>query len=138
MIKFRTMVKADENCRGPNAGVEEDRITKLGRFMRKSRIDELPNFFNVLKGEMSVVGPRPDAYSHASHFSEYVEGYDARHRIKPGITGLAQVEMGYAEGEAATGKKAKYDNIYVTRLCGRLDVYVIWRTLFVIAKAMGR
>lgn len=138
MVKFRTMTASDVSVRDPNAELEEDRITSLGRFMRKARIDELPNFFNVLCGDMSVIGPRPDAYTHASYFSESIEGYQARHRLKPGITGLAQVEMGYAEGEDATMQKAKYDNIYVSRLCGRLDLYVIYRTFFVMARAVGR
>jgi len=138
MIKFRTMTASNVETRDPNAKLEENRITRLGSFMRKSRIDELPNFINVLRGEMSVVGPRPDAYNHASYFNESVEGYSSRHRLKPGITGLAQVEMGYVEGEAATFQKAKYDNIYVTRLCGRLELYVIYRTFFVIGAALGR
>ena len=137
MYKFRTMTKSDHGARDPEARLEKSRITPLGRFMRKTRIDELPNFFNVLRGEMSVVGPRPDAYAHAAHFSQRVVGYAARHRVKPGITGLAQVEMGYAEGEEATKSKAHYDNIYVNRVCGRLDLYVIRRTFLVMFRALG-
>lgn len=137
MWKFRTMVESDQVSRDPNAPVEQDRITRLGQFMRKYRVDELPNFINVLKGQMSIVGPRPDAYNHASHFQGAVKGYRERHRVKPGITGLAQVEMGYAEGEGMTALKAKYDNMYVARSCGRLDLYVIGRTLQVMASGFG-
>jgi len=138
MWKFRTMRVAKATSRDPNADVEADRIPKFCNFMRKTRIDELPNFINVLRGEMSVIGPRPDAFNHAVHFSEHVTGYLARHRVKPGITGLAQVEMGYVIGEEATSLKAKYDNIYVTRFCGRMDLYIIRRTFGVMAKAIGK
>ena len=137
MWKFRTMVFSEAEARDPNAPVEEGRITPLGRIMRKTRIDELPNFFNVLRGEMSVVGPRPDAVSHAEHYSDNVIGYWERHRVKPGITGLAQVEHGYVEDEDATAIKAKYDNIYVRRSCGRLDLYIIARTFFVMIRGFG-
>lgn len=137
MWKFRTMVPSDIAVRSHDAPVEEDRITRLGGFLRKSRIDELPNLFNVLRGDMSIIGPRPDAYTHASHFSGGVQGYLERHRVRPGITGLAQVEMGYAEGVEATALKAKYDNMYVAMSCGRLDIYVIRRTLIVMWTGFG-
>jgi len=138
MIKFRSMVKGSDDARAPGAKLEEDRIPPLGAFMRKMRIDELPNFINVLRGEMSVVGPRPDAYNHAKHYIATMEGYNGRHRVKPGITGLAQVELGYAESTDEVKEKAMLDNRYVEKLCGRLDLYVIWRTFFVIGRAMGR
>lgn len=138
MWKFRTMVPSDMEARDPNAPVETDRIKPFGRFLRKSRLDELPNFINVLRGEMSVVGPRPDAYNHADTFAGKVIGYHERHRVLPGITGLAQVEMGYAEGEFETALKAKYDNIYVARGCGRMDVYIIRRTFGVILHGLGK
>ncbi len=137
MWKFRTMAFSDVEVRDPNALVEEERITCVGRVLRRTRIDELPNFFNVLRGEMSVIGPRPDAASHAKHYSGKVSGYAERHRVKPGITGLAQVEQGYAEDEDATATKAKYDNLYITRSCGRLDLYIIIRTFVVIANGFG-
>ncbi len=138
MWKFRTMRVAKETSRDPNAEVETDRIQTMGKWMRKTRIDELPNFINVLRGEMSVIGPRPDAFNHALHFSNTVDGYLARHRVKPGITGLAQVEMGYVVGNEATETKATYDNIYVTRFCGRMDLYIIRRTFIVMARAIGQ
>ncbi len=137
MWKFRTMVVSVAEARKPNTPLEEDRITRLGGFMRKARIDELPNFFNVLCGQMSVVGPRPDASSHVELYSKSVAGYAQRHRVRPGITGLAQVEQGYVEDEDATAIKAKYDNIYVQRSCGRLDLYIILRTFTIMARGFG-
>lgn len=137
MWKFRTMVPSTIEARDPNADLEDDRIKALGRFMRKIRLDEIPNLINVLRGEMSVVGPRPDAASHVEYYSERVFGYAERHRVKPGITGLAQVEQGYVEDEDATAVKAKYDNIYVNRICGRMDIYIISRTFRVILGGIG-
>jgi len=135
--KFRTMRPAPTKSRDPDAPVELNRITKLGRYLRRMRLDELPNAINVLRGEMSVIGPRPDALNHADHFSTFITGYNERHRIKPGITGLAQVEMGYAEGAGMTAEKTKYDNVYVAKSCGRLDVYILWRTIAVIGTGFG-
>ncbi|WP_432817038.1 sugar transferase [Sulfitobacter sp. JB4-11] len=137
MLKFRTMTSADYETRAAHSEVEHHRITRLGRLLRKMRIDELPNFYNVLRGEMSLIGPRPDAYSHAEAFVEQLEGYKQRHRVKPGITGLAQVEMGYAEGLGATTVKAKYDNLYASKACGRLDVYILGRTVYVVLTGFG-
>ncbi len=138
MYKLRTMTAAKETARAPNAKLEQHRITRLGRLLRKTHIDELPNFINVLRGDMSVVGPRPDAFDHAAHFNQFVDGYKARHRLRPGITGLAQVEQGYVEGEDATYQKARYDNYYVTQLCGRLELYVIARTVALLASGLLR
>lgn len=136
--KFRTMIPAEQAARDPNAKLEEDRISGLGRFLRKTRLDEIPNLINVLMGDMSVIGPRPDASNHVSYYSEHVLGYAERHRVKPGMTGLAQVELGYVEDEDATATKAKYDNLYVNRSCGRLDLYILYRTVFVLVRAIGR
>lgn len=137
MLKFRTMLPSKQESRGPNERLEEDRITTLGCFLRKTRLDEVPNFFNVLRSEMSVVGPRPDAASHVAYYSNSVYGYSKRLRIKPGITGLAQVELGYVEDEVATAVKSKYDNLYVERCCGRLDIYIICRTVVVVLYGVG-
>lgn len=137
MWKFRTMVPDDAATRHHAAGVEEERITPLGRILRRTRIDEMPNFLNVLMGEMSVIGPRPDAWEHAAHYVETLPGYAMRHRVRPGITGLAQVENGYAAGMDATRAKAEYDRLYVVRSCGRLDLYIAWRTVIVMMTGFG-
>lgn len=138
MWKFRTMEPSDIAARDANVPLERDRITPLGKFLRKTHLDEIPNFINVFLGDMSVVGPRPDAYDHANTFSGKVTGYQERHRILPGITGLAQVEMGYAEGDEQTALKAKYDNMYVVRSCGRLDLYILKQTVMSVLLAKGK
>lgn len=137
MWKFRTMRVSSVESRDPNVALEEHRITILGRVLRRSRLDEVPNLINVLRGEMSVIGPRPDAASHAAYYSGAIVGYARRHRVKPGLTGLAQVEQGYVEDENATAVKAKYDNLYVQRSCGRMDIYILYRTIGVVLGGFG-
>ena len=87
-IKFRTMVPVREITRKYDDPIEENRITSFGKILRKCRIDELPQILNVLKGEMSLIGPRPDYYLHALEYMKNVKGYRERHFIRPGITGL--------------------------------------------------
>jgi putative colanic acid biosynthesis UDP-glucose lipid carrier transferase len=102
--KFRTM-KVQEN--GPEirqATRDDDRITPLGRFLRRTSLDELPQFFNVLQGRMSVVGPRPHAVAHNEMYRKLIKGYMIRHKVKPGITGLAQISLGYT-GEIPPGSE---------------------------------
>jgi lipopolysaccharide/colanic/teichoic acid biosynthesis glycosyltransferase len=139
MIKFRTMTRCPDGTevRAHDHGLEHHRITPFGRFLRTSRLDELPNFLNVLKGEMSVIGPRPDAAGHAAQYLETIPHYAFRYLVRPGITGLAQVEMGYAEGVDDTARKAHYDQLYVETSCGRLDVWIAWRTIFVMLTGHG-
>ncbi len=137
MVKFRSMVPSDVEARDPNADLEEDRITPLGRYLRHSRIDELPNFWNVLVGEMSMIGPRPDAVNHAEYFSKTIPGYVDRLEVRPGITGLAQVSMGYAEGEEDTVKKTLFDQAYIRKVSLRTDIYIMFRTLVVMATGFG-
>ncbi|SMX38844.1 sugar transferase [Maliponia aquimaris] len=106
-IKFRSMRVAPKVERGADAPLETDRITRLGGFLRKSRIDELPQIINVLRGDMSLIGPRPDYYDHAVQYLELVPGYRERHIVRPGVSGLAQTELGYAEGFEATRSGAR-------------------------------
>lgn len=136
MWKFRTMTEGED--RDATDQLEEGRITPLGGFMRKTRIDELPNFWSVFLGHMSLVGPRPDDVKHARHYNDCVAGYRERYRIRPGITGLAQVRMGYVDSEADTRLKTMYDNIYATKGCGRLDIYILRKTFGVVLGRQGR
>ena len=135
--KFRTMRPEDGAARGPDDPVEEDRITPLGRFLRRSRLDELPQFWNVLRGEMSLIGPRPDIYEHALHYAAEVPGYAERHSVRPGISGYAQVTLGYVEGSAFTYRKALKDRVYIEHACWALETRIILRTMRVMASGFG-
>ncbi|MCB1335639.1 MAG: sugar transferase [Roseivivax sp.] len=137
MIKFRSMSTALGRSRAHDAGLEESRITPLGRFLRKHRIDELPNMINVLRGEMSVIGPRPDAWSHAKHYCREVPLYDRRFAVRPGITGLAQVETGYADGKDATMLKAEKDLHYIRNYGFRQEARIVRKTFRVVFTGHG-
>ncbi|MCH2094413.1 MAG: sugar transferase [Rhodobacteraceae bacterium] len=135
--KFRSMVPADRVTRGANDPLEVDRITRLGHIIRKLRIDELPQAINVLRGDMSLIGPRPDYVHHARRFLRTVPGYRARHSVRPGISGLAQTEVGYVAGSEATRQKVQADLYYIRNSGFLLEAWVIWRTFIVIASRRG-
>lgn len=137
MWKFRTMRADGDQKRGHLDALELHRITPLGRYLRRSRLDELPNFINVLSGDMSVVGPRPDIWSHAVAQIEVVPHYRDRFDVRPGITGLAQVRLGYADSEDKVRKKARWDRVYVTRSRLGMEVYVILQTIRVMVTGFG-
>jgi putative colanic acid biosynthesis UDP-glucose lipid carrier transferase len=129
-IKFRTMV-ANQHADTQAAVTNDDRITKVGKFLRNSSIDELPQFINVLKGEMSVVGPRPHMISDNEKFDKIANNYQNRHLVKPGITGLAQIN-GY-KGHVNTIQDVKARTIidlkYVNNQSFWLDITIIWGTV---------
>ncbi len=137
MLKFRTMAVGPSQLRAFDAPVEIDRITPLGAVLRKYRIDELPNFVNVLRGEMSLVGPRPDAVDHAWIYARTIPWYGERYRQKPGVTGLAQVRSGYADSLRAVQRKARYDQFYVRRASFGLDIAILLRTVRVVVSGFG-
>ena len=139
-IKFRSMRPLDpkENSnRGANDPLEQDRIPPLGRILRKTRLDELPQVINVLRGDMSLIGPRPDAFHHAEYYLLHIEGYRERHSVRPGISGLAQVTVGYAEGVDATQKKVAADLIYINRKSFRQELKIVWLTIVTVARFGG-
>lgn len=135
--KFRSMTDVPAIARTADSPLETDRITRLGGFLRKSRIDELPQVLNVLRGDMSLIGPRPDYYDHAVRFLEEVSGYRERHAVRPGISGLAQTELGYIEGVEATRRKVRADLYYIANASFRLEAWIFVRTLLVILRRGG-
>lgn len=135
MHKFRTMVSDAEAKTGPVLAVAgDDRITPLGRFMRKYRVDELPQLVNVLTGTMSFVGPRPEREFFIDRFIDEIPGYAQRFQVKPGLTGLAQVSGSYA---TTPENKLKYDLIYIYHQSIFLDLKIIFSTIKVVLTAKG-
>jgi len=137
-IKFRTMSSIEEIYRKYDDPVETTRITPLGGILRKIRIDELPQILNVLKGDMSLIGPRPDYYVHALEYLKNIDGYRERHAIRPGITGLSQVRLGYAENLEAISKKVYVDNFYINNIGYTIDIKIIISTILIIFCGLGK
>lgn len=139
MYKFRSMRVDAETKTGPVWAAKKDsRITKVGNFLRTSHLDELPQFFNVLSGEMSLVGPRPERPHFVQEFRKIIPHYDRRLCAKPGITGLAQIKRSYDESIADVKKKLRYDLLYVKRMCPLLDLKVVFMTIFTVILRTGR
>lgn len=143
MIKFRTMRERDtveeELAARQDAMTQADdeRITRIGRFLRKLRIDELPQIFNILKGEMSFVGPRPEARSLAEWYEEELPFYSYRHIVRPGITGWAQVNQGHVTDVADILSKVRFDFYYIKNISLWLDLLVALKTVRVIVTGLG-
>ncbi|WP_422126848.1 undecaprenyl-phosphate glucose phosphotransferase [Thioalkalivibrio sulfidiphilus] len=133
VYKFRTMVVHQESVgQVTQASRSDSRVTRFGAFLRRSSLDELPQFFNVLQGRMSIVGPRPHALAHNDYYKEQIDSYMQRHKVKPGITGWAQVN-GY-RGETDTlekmEKRVKYDLYYIENWSLWFDLKIIFLTVF--------
>jgi lipopolysaccharide/colanic/teichoic acid biosynthesis glycosyltransferase len=137
-IKFRTMSSAEEITRKYDEPIELDRITPLGRILRRTRVDELPQILNVLKGDMSLIGPRPDYFVHALEYLKNVEGYSDRHTIRPGITGLSQIRLGYVENLETVSKKVSIDNYYIQNVGYIIELKIIFSTILVILRGIGK
>ena len=137
-IKFRTMVPSAQVTRGANDPVERDRITPLGGLLRRTRIDELPQFINILTGDMALIGPRPDYMEHAEEFLSLIPEYRARHAVRPGLTGLSQVTLGYVQGVEETRFKAQTDLAYIERANLWMDLKILWLTVFTLASFEGQ
>jgi len=130
LIKFRTMVDNAEKLTGPKwAGENDPRITKAGKFLRKSRIDELPQFLNVLKGDMSFVGPRPIRKHFADLLAKDFPYYRLRFNVKPGLTGWAQVRGDYAGSKEGQLEKLQYDLYYVQNQSILFDLFIVLQTV---------
>ena len=137
MWKFRTMRPARSGQRRYDDPLEEDRVSPLGRFLRSSRIDELPNFVNVFTGDMSLIGPRPDVWEHATVYLKIVPHYADRFSVRPGITGLAQVRNGYADTMAVVRRKALLDSIYVRHASWAVERSIVLATIRVLLTRHG-
>jgi len=138
VIKFRTMTDNIEITRKYDDPIETNRVTSLGRILRKLRIDELPQILNVIKGEMSLIGPRPDYFPHALEYLNNIEGYRERHNVRPGITGLSQIRLGYVDSLEGTTKKAFIDNYYIQNVSYVIEFKIIINTILVIIKGLGK
>jgi lipopolysaccharide/colanic/teichoic acid biosynthesis glycosyltransferase len=136
-FKFRSMQPTTAITRSVDDPIEADRIGALGRVIRKTRIDELPQILNVLRGEMSLIGPRPDYFEHAREYVVQIPEYRHRHLIRPGISGLAQVTLGYAAGLDATRAKATADLAYIRNASFALEVRIFWLTLVTVFMRRG-
>jgi exopolysaccharide biosynthesis polyprenyl glycosylphosphotransferase len=129
LYKFRSMHNTDAEKHGAQFAQKNDsRITRVGAVIRKYRIDELPQIFNVLKGEMSFVGPRPERPEFVSQFGEEIPHYHSRHRVKPGVTGWAQINYPYGDSAEDARQKLQYDLYYVKNNSLMLDLLVLIRT----------
>jgi exopolysaccharide biosynthesis polyprenyl glycosylphosphotransferase len=130
MLKFRTMVQGAERDTGPVWAQKADaRVTPLGRWLRRLRLDELPQFWNVLVGEMSLVGPRPERPFFVEKLTQQIPLYSRRHRVQPGITGLAQVKWRYDSDLDDVRQKLKYDLFYIETMSLRLDAKILLQTV---------
>ena len=137
IYKFRTM-RTGGSCEKIKFTEQDDvRITRVGKFLRNKRIDELPQLWNVLIGDMSLIGPRPEQVELIGSIQEEIPAFSLRHSIRPGITGWAQVHQGYAGDISATRKKLSYDLWYLNNVSLLVDVYITIRTLRVMLTGFG-
>lgn len=138
IYKFRSMY-TDAERDGPQLSSTSDpRITPIGRFLRKSRMDELPQFFNVLKGDMSLVGPRPERQFFIDQIMERAPHYKHLHKVRPGITSWGQVKYGYAENVDQMIQRLKYDVLYIENMSISLDIKILAYTILIILKGSGK
>ncbi len=138
IYKFRTMRVDAEKETGPVWAENNDpRLIPVGRFLRKAHIDEIPQFINILKGEMSLVGPRPERPVFVQQFKKEIINYEKRLAVKPGLTGLAQVWHKYDETIEDVRKKIKYDLLYIRKICLWTDMRILFRTVRVVLTGEG-
>jgi exopolysaccharide biosynthesis polyprenyl glycosylphosphotransferase len=139
ILKFRTMVPDAERLTGAIWADEEDsRVTPIGWWLRKTHLDELPQAFNILRGEMSIVGPRPERPEFVGHLARSIPYYRARHSVRPGLTGWAQIHQSYGDTVALAQEKLEYDLFYVKRTSFLLDTLIMLRTVAMVLGLRGR
>ncbi len=138
IIKFRSMV-ANAESKGPQLSSATDpRITSVGRFLRRTRMDELPQFWNVLKGEMSLVGPRPERQHFIHEITKLAPHYRHLHKVRPGITSWGQVKFGYAENVEQMLRRLKYDILYIENMSLAVDLKILAYTALIVLRGDGK
>lgn len=142
VLKFRTMRVANPSSEADHVDEAitkegDDRITKIGRFLRKTRIDELPQIYNVLRGEMSWIGPRPEACAQSEWYEQEIPFYSYRHIVRPGITGWAQVNQGHVAGISDVHNKLRLDFYYIKNFSMWIDLVILFKTVIVVIKGSG-
>jgi sugar transferase (PEP-CTERM system associated) len=138
VLKFRSMREDAETINGAQWAQEEDpRVTRVGRFMRKYRLDELPQFINVIHGEMSFVGPRPERPEFVQQLREVISYYDERHSVRPGITGWAQVQYRYGSSVEDASRKLEYDLFYLKNMSVVFDFLIVLKTVGIVLSGFG-
>jgi len=137
--KFRTMRSDAEARTGPvwSAGDSDPRITRVGRFLRKTRLDEVPQLWNVLRGDMSLIGPRPERPQFVEQLTQQIPFYGQRHVVKPGVTGWAQVRYTYGASVEDAIEKMQYDLYYVKHLSLRFDLLIALETIKIVVLRRG-
>jgi len=138
IIKFRSMVCGAESNGPQLSSASDPRITPIGRWMRRTRMDELPQFWNVLKGEMSLVGPRPERQFFIDAITEMAPHYRHLHKVRPGITSWGQVKFGYAENVEQMIRRLKYDILYIENMSLAVDLKILAYTVLIILKGDGK
>jgi len=138
LVKFRTMRNDAEGGTGPVwASVRDYRVTRVGRWLRLTRLDEIPQFINVLKGEMSFIGPRPERPFFVEKLKKEIPYYALRFSVKPGLTGWAQVQYRYGASVEDAIEKLKFDLYYIKNMSWKLDIWIAVKTLKVVFFAQG-
>ena len=138
LYKFRTMTRDAETETGPVfAALRDPRVTPVGGILRATRLDELPQLWNILRGQMSLVGPRPERPEFVKELSEEIPFYGQRHVVKPGLTGWAQVRYEYAANITDTMEKLQYDLFYIKNMSIVLDLVIIFSTVKTVLRRRG-
>jgi putative colanic acid biosynthesis UDP-glucose lipid carrier transferase len=136
VYKFRSMTVTEDGAAVQQASKNDMRVTRLGAILRKTSLDELPQFINVLQGRMSIVGPRPHAVAHNEMYRSLIKGYMVRHKVRPGITGWAQVNGQRGETDTLDKMQSRIDCDldYLRNWSLQLDLFIIWKTIRLVFK----
>jgi lipopolysaccharide/colanic/teichoic acid biosynthesis glycosyltransferase len=136
IVKFRTM--RDDASDGEWTGERDPRVTRFGRWLRRTHIDELPQVVNILRGDLSTVGPRPEQPRYVQELIDKIPFYDLRHRVRPGLTGWAQVKYAYGASDSDAMEKLQYEFFYLRHQSLALDLRILGRTVRSVIGHRGR